>query len=139
MMKNEDFRELIKQHIWYVYTNGKIGKEWKVPKNYPMEQIKCFTNRQAFLAGMIMGQLWARKEDDNFTGIYGIDYMNIKISRLIIVSIAEIPWDSVKWEPNEETKQAMRDARAGIGLKEFSTIEELFEDLHIDEEVSDER
>lgn len=133
-MKNKEFKDLITQHIWYVYTDGKIGKEWKLPKNYPVQQIEGFTGRQAWILGVIVGQLWARKEKDDFTSICEVDDLNIKISKLIIAAIAEIPLDSAEWEPNEEAKKVIRDAKATKGLKELATIiEELFEDLHIDE------
>lgn len=34
--------------------------------------------------------------------------------------------------PNDETVKAIEDARKGIGVKSFNTVEELLEDLHAD-------
>lgn len=133
IMTTEGFNRLIQNHIWHVYTDGKIGKNWELPKNYPHKQLPGFSALQAFVFGMIIGQLEYRKNADDFVTIYTQTKRIEKISHIILNAIAQIQWDHSKpWIPNEETKQAMREARAGIFLKEYSIVDELFEDLHDD-------
>ena len=52
------------------------------------------------------------------------------------LSINGIPFEVRNESPNEETKQAIENARNGIGLsRAFSSVAELMEDLNADDQI----
>lgn len=129
-MKSEKFKEIVIDLVLWEYSHGVYGAD--IEKKYSLNRFLENEDelQQFYVLGRIQGQLYVRKADNDYESMVKGDAYDEIISNLIGDIVEKCP----PFEPNEETKEAMREARAGKDLIEYESLEDLFKDLHIDDD-----